>query len=67
MKLTDLSSDLKIALSNEEAAVLEQVLHARPLAEFTDREKVIISTLVRKSCLSKVVHEKTVMVVKNGI
>lgn len=65
MKITDLTPDIKIALSNEEASLLERIDQARPLAEFTERDRVIIYELVRKSCLSKVVRGKTVMVVKN--
>ena len=65
MKVTDLTPDIKIALSNEEAALLQKIRQPQPLAEFTERDRVLISGLVRKSCLSKVVHNKTVMVVKN--
>lgn len=65
MKLTELAPGLTIALSNEEASLIERIDTAQPLSEFTERERVVISGLVRKSCLSKVVHNKTVMVVKN--
>ena len=65
MKMTDLDSVLKIALSNEEAALLERIDPVQPLASFSERDRVVISGLVRKSCLSKVVHNNTVMVVKN--
>lgn len=65
MKMTDLESNLKIALSNEEAALLERMDNVQPLSSFNERDRVVISGLVRKSCLSKVVHNTTVMVVKN--
>jgi len=65
MKLTDLTPEIKIVLSNEEASLLERIDTARALAEFSERDRVVISGLVRKSCLSKVIHNKTVMVVKN--
>jgi len=64
MKLTDLNPELTIALSNEEADLLERIDQPQPLGEFTERDRTLISGLVRKSCLSKVVHDKTVMVVK---
>lgn len=65
MKLTELTPGILIALSNEESNLLERIGDAQPLGEFTERDRVLISGLVRKSCLSKVVHNKTVMVVKN--
>lgn len=65
MKITELSPDITIALSNEEAALLERVEAAQPLSSFSERDRVVISGLVRKSCLSKTVVNKTVMVVKN--
>jgi hypothetical protein len=65
MKIVELTQGLQIALSNEEAEILEGVSTVRPLSSYTERERVIIKELVRKSCLNKVVHNKTVMVVKN--
>jgi hypothetical protein len=65
MKITDLSQDLKIALNNEEAELLERIEPVQPLSSFSERDRVVISGLVRKSCLSKTVVNKTVMVVKN--
>lgn len=67
MKLTELAPGLTIALSNEEAELLERIDNAQPLGEFTERDRTLISGLVRKSCLSKVVHNRTVMVVKNEL
>lgn len=66
MKITELDSNLHIALSNEEAELLERIGSVEPLSSFTDRDKVLISQLVRKSCLSKTVVNSSVMVVNNG-
>jgi hypothetical protein len=65
MKITELDQGIRIALSNEEAAMFERIDTAEPLSSFSERDRVVISGLVRKSCLSKVVHNSTVMVVKN--
>jgi|AntRauTorcE11897_2_1112592.scaffolds.fasta_scaffold08579_3 hypothetical protein len=65
MKITELSQNINIALSNEEAALLERIESVQPLSAFSERDKVVISGLVRKSCLSKTVVNKSVMVVKN--
>jgi len=65
MKITELCQNINIALSNEEAALLERIESVQPLSSFSERDRVVISGLVRKSCLSKTVVNKTVMVVKN--
>jgi len=65
MKITELSQDITIALSNEEAELLERIDTAQPLSSFSERDRVVIRGLVRKSCLSKAVVNTTVMVVKN--
>jgi len=65
MKLNELITSFTIALSNEEAEVLEKVKPVQPLQGFSPREQVIIENLIRKSLVSKVLRDNTVMVVQN--
>lgn len=65
MKLNELITSFTIALSNEEAEVLEKVKPVQPLQGFSPREQVIIENLIRKSLVSKVLQDNTVMVVQN--
>jgi hypothetical protein len=65
MKLNELITSFTIALSNEEAEVLEKVKPVQPLQGFSPREQVIIENLIRKSLVSKVLRDNIVMVVQN--
>jgi len=65
MKITEFEQVLTIALNNEEAALLERAEPVQPLSSFNEREREVVKNLVRKSCLSKVVVDNIVMVVKN--
>lgn len=65
MKLNELIKSFSIALSNEEAEVLEKVNPVQPLQGFSPREQVIIENLIRKSLVSKILKDNIVMVVQN--
>jgi|TARA_B110000977_G_scaffold201749_1_gene298275 hypothetical protein len=65
MKLNELIQSFSIALSNEEAEVLDKVNPVQPLQGFSPREQVIIENLIRKSLVSKVLRDNIVMVVQN--
>ena len=65
MKLNELIKSFSIALSNEEAEVLEKVNPVQPLQGFSPREQVIIDNLIRKSLVSKILKDNIVMVVQN--
>ena len=65
MKLNELINSFSIAISNEEAEVLEKVNPVQPLQGFSPREQVIIENLIRKSLVSKVLRDNIVMVVQN--
>ena len=65
MKLNELITSFTIALSNEEAEVLEKVKPVQPLQGFSPREQVIIENLIRKSLVSKVLRDNIVMVGQN--
>tara|TARA_R110000851_G_scaffold37714_3_gene97235 strand:+ start:584 stop:796 length:213 start_codon:yes stop_codon:yes gene_type:complete len=65
MKLNELIQSFSIALSNEEAEVLDKVNPVQPSQGFSPREQVIIENLIRKSLVSKVLRDNIVMVVQN--
>ena len=67
MKLNELISEFRIALSNEEAALLEAMDGVKSIHHYNEREQFIIGNLIRKSLVSKVMHQGTVMVVKNEL
>jgi len=67
MKLNELIKSFDIFVTNEEESLLETLgAEARPLSSFTERDQVIINNLIRKSVISKIVINKSsVMVMKN--
>lgn len=66
MKLNELISKFTIALSNEEAKVLEGMKDSvSPLHSYTPREQFVIESLIRKALVSKVVKNGTVLVMAN--
>jgi|TARA_B110000495_G_C22779496_1_gene455964 hypothetical protein len=67
MKLNELIKSFDIFVTNEEESLLETLgAGARPLSSFTEHDQVIINNLIRKSVISKIVINKSsVMVMKN--
>jgi|TARA_B100001059_G_C17261182_1_gene299037 hypothetical protein len=69
MKLNELISpvDVKVYMSNEERELLETLddSRPRPMTSFPERDQVIINNLIRKSVISKVLYNGTVMVLPN--
>ena len=55
----------KIYMTNEEKTLLDQSDLPRPLGSFPEREQTIINNLIRKSIISKVQHNGTIMVIRN--
>jgi hypothetical protein len=51
--------------TNEEKQLLAKFDEPMPLGAFPEREQVIINNLIRKSIISKVQHNGTVMVMRN--
>lgn len=66
MKLNELISEFKIAVSNEEREVLDNMQSLAPLDSYIEREQAVIEGLIRKSLVSKVVRNNQIMVIKNG-
>lgn len=65
MKIDDVLKNFEIFTTNEEKVVLERMEGIRPMEAYTERERFVIENLVRKSLVSKVLHNKTYMVRKN--
>jgi|TARA_B110000977_G_scaffold187967_1_gene255673 hypothetical protein len=51
--------------TNEEKDLIETLNKPAPLSTFVEREQVIINNLIRKSIISKVQYNGTVMVMRN--
>jgi hypothetical protein len=67
MKINELIKSFKVFTTNEERAILENMNDIAPLSSFNERERFIIIDLVRKSLISKIVHNGTILVKKNEI
>lgn len=65
MKLNELLIDFEIAKTNEESALLERMQGIAPFDNFTEREQVILQSLIRKSLISKIQRNGSTWVVKN--
>lgn len=67
MKINQLIQDFSINMSNEEKDVFDKIKSVVPLVTFTEREQFVIEGLIRKSLVSKVVRDNTVLVVQNEL
>lgn len=65
MKINELLKDFQIYMTNEEKEILQRVEGLRPMEAYTERERVVIENLIRKSLISKVKHNNTFMVQRN--
>ena len=65
MKINQLISSFTIHMSNDEARVYNSIQAATYLHEFNERDRFIIENLERKSLISKVRSDGSVMVIKN--
>ena len=63
MKINELVKS--IYMTNEEKNLLETFDQPVPLSLFTERDQTIINNLIRKSIISKVQHNGTIMVIRN--
>jgi len=63
MNINELVKD--IYMTNEEKDLLETIDSPMPLGSFPEREQTIINNLIRKSIISKVQHNGTIMVIRN--
>jgi hypothetical protein len=65
MKINELISTFSIFTSKEEAELLERITQPAMLESYSERDQFIINNLIRKSLVSKVLHNNKVIVVPN--
>lgn len=65
MKINELISDFQIYTTNEESTILEGLDSVVPLDSYNDREQLVIQNLIRKSLVTKVTHNNSVLVLRN--
>ena len=70
MKINELIKQFKIQRSNEENAVLDKCSSSQaiPIHTFSERDRFILDSLIRKALVSKIVKEDgSVLVIANEI
>jgi len=67
MKVSELLTNFEIFTTNEETKVLEKLESLTPLHNFPERQRFVIENLSKKSLVSKIMHGKQVMVLRNDI
>lgn len=65
MKINELIQDFNIYLSNEEKTLLDKIKQPCYIEVFSERERVVIENLVRKSLVSKINFKGTILVKPN--
>ena len=65
MKINELIKEFNICTTNEEKAILESMDSVMPLTSYTERERFLINNLIRKSLVSKIRYNNTIMVARN--
>lgn len=65
MKINELISNFQIYTTNEESTILEGLDSVVPLDSYNDREQFVIQNLIRKSLVTKVTHNNSVLVLRN--
>jgi hypothetical protein len=65
MKINDLIGEFRIQMSNEEKVLLDKITKPCYFNNLTEREQFVAESLIRKSLLSKVNHNGSVVVVQN--
>lgn len=67
MKLNELIQDFTIYTTNEEKQVLSKIDDIMSIDTFTEREQTIIENLIRKSLVSKVHQQGSILVMANEL
>lgn len=53
MKINDLLGEFYIFMSNEESKLYDSINESRPYNEFSEREQVLLDSLIRKSLIKR--------------
>ena len=67
MKINDLLEKFEIFQTNEEKEVMSRLDGVMSLDSFTERDQVIIENLIRKSLVSKVHKNGSILVMANEL
>jgi len=62
MRITEIAD---IYTSNEEQTVLDKMTSAQMIESYTERERFVIESLIRKSLVTKFQYNNSYLVVKN--
>lgn len=65
MKINELLKNFEIFMTNEERKILDNLTTPCYIDTFTEREQLVIENLARKSLLTKVYQQGTMVVVPN--
>jgi hypothetical protein len=65
MRFNELIDSFKVYATNEECKVLEQCKEIKRLDSFAERDRFVIENLIKKSLVSKIMKDGTVLVVAN--
>lgn len=65
MKINELLGQFHIFMSNEEESVFNTINETRPYDSFSEREQVILDSLIRKSIVKRIRHQHQYYVKKN--
>jgi hypothetical protein len=65
MKINELINDFKIFLTNEEKNLLDKIKEPCYIDTFSERDRLVIENLVRKSLISKINYRGTILVKPN--
>jgi hypothetical protein len=61
----DLLKSFTIAVTNEEQKLLDKIDSLKEVSAFSERERFILESLIRKSLVTKVKHEGRYLVTRN--
>jgi hypothetical protein len=65
MKIKELEEGVNIIVSNEEQEVLDSIDKLAPIEAFTERNRFILESLIRKSLVIKIKHGNSYLVTPN--
>jgi hypothetical protein len=65
MKINDLIGEFRIQMSNEEKLLLDRMTKPCYFNSLTEREQFVAENLIRKSLISKVNYNGSVVVIQN--
>jgi len=65
MKINELLNSFSIFITNEEQELLDKMEGIKPMELYSERDQFVIENLVRKSLITKILRNRSYMVMKN--